>query len=46
MIQLVINIVGPYVERDVLKKMALFNKKDSEKLISELFNNNNVIQTI
>jgi hypothetical protein len=46
MIQLLINVMSPYVDGNVLNKMFLINKKDSEKLISELLNNNNTIETI
>jgi hypothetical protein len=40
MIDMLINIVSPSVNTDVLKKIVFVNKKDSEKLILNLLTNN------
>jgi len=44
MIDILKNLIKPFIDNNIANKIVFFNKKESEKLISELLNNN--FQTI
>jgi hypothetical protein len=44
MIDILKNLIKPFIDNSIANKIIFFNKKESEKLISELLNNN--FQTI
>ena len=44
MIDILKNLIKPFIDNNIANKIIFFNKKESEKLISELLNNN--FQTI